>query len=250
MKKKIVGIIPSRYDSTRLPGKALVDIGGKTMIQRVYEQALKAKYLDKVVVATDSERIYEHIQSIGGNVLMTATTHRNGTERCAEVAQKLGHEFQVAINIQGDEPFIDPQQIDLIGELFEDDETEIATLIKKIEVAEQIFDEKEAKVVFNRNMEAIYFSRSAIPFLNGVPMKNWFKKQDYYKHLGIYGFQTSILSEIAELPPSALELSEGLEQLRWLDYYSIRVAVSATDTLAIDTPEDLKKVEAYLKKIN
>ncbi len=249
MAKKILGIIPSRYDSSRLYGKAMIDIAGKTMIQRVYEQSKKATKLDKVIVATDSELIFNHLNDIGGEVMMTSSTHKNGTERCAEVAEKMGKEYQVAVNIQGDEPFIDPSQIDLIASLFDTEDTEIGTLIKKIEIPEQIFDEKEAKVIFNSRMEAIYFSRSAIPYLNGKPQNEWFNLIPYYKHLGLYGFRSEILAKISMLPATDLEQAESLEQLRWLDYYKIKVAISELDTLAIDTAEDLKKVEAYLKNL-
>ncbi|HAI75078.1 MAG TPA: 3-deoxy-manno-octulosonate cytidylyltransferase [Microscillaceae bacterium] len=243
---KILGVIPARYNSSRLPGKALIDIGGKSMIQRVYEQALKAQKVDAVVVATDDQRIASHVESFGGQVVLTRADHLNGTTRCAEVAEKMQHDFQVAINIQGDEPFIDPAQIDLIATLFDDPQTQIATLVKQIEVPAQIFDEKEAKVVFSQAMEAIYFSRSPIPYLHNQPKGKWFELQPYFKHLGIYGFQMPILIEAAAMPPTPLELAESLEQIRWLERFTIKIAISQTDTLAIDTPDDLTKIQAYL----
>ena len=244
--KKILGIIPSRYHSTRLEGKALIDIGGKSMTQRVYEQASKCKKLDKVIVATDDERIFEHVTGFGGNVMMTSKDHQNGTERCAEVANKSGDEFGFVINIQGDEPFIDPAQIDEVATLFEDNETEIATLGKKIISYEELIDEKEAKIALNVKNEAVYMSRSPIPYLRAVAMQEWHLKHDYYKHIGIYGFRSEILANISKLQSSPLEIAEGLEQLRWLAYYKIKVGITEYETLAIDTAEDLKLVEKYL----
>jgi 3-deoxy-manno-octulosonate cytidylyltransferase (CMP-KDO synthetase) len=244
---RVLGIIPARYDSTRLPGKALLDIGGKSMTQRVYEQAQKAQKLADVMVATDDERIFQHIQSFGGKVMMTDKNHINGTDRCAEVVSKLGTDFQAVINIQGDEPFIDPEQIDEIASLFDDSQVEIATLAKKIESYDELIDVKEAKVVLNQRNECVYMSRAAVPFMRGVDIKEWHQKADYYKHIGIYGFRADVLSKIPHLPISDLEKVEGLEQLRWLAYYRIKVGITKFETLAIDTAEDLKLIEKYLK---
>lgn len=243
---KIAGIIPARYASTRLEGKPLVDIGGKSMIQRVYEQAKKCEQLTKVIVATDDIRIEKHILDFGGEVMMTSTTHTNGTDRCAEVSARLGDDFEVIINIQGDEPFINPNQIKDLAVLFEESDTEIATLGKKIISYEELIDEKEAKIVLNQRQEAIYMSRSAVPFLRNVPIQDWHTKQNYYKHIGIYGFKAKILTQIPKLPIVELEISEGLEQLRWLAYFRIKVGFTDYETFAIDTLEDLKQVEKYL----
>ncbi|MCU0443794.1 MAG: 3-deoxy-manno-octulosonate cytidylyltransferase [Microscillaceae bacterium] len=243
---QILGIIPARYDSTRLPGKALVDIGGKSMTQRVYEQAKKAQKLAEVIVATDDERIFNHIQSFGGKVMMTAKTHTNGTDRCAEVAHKLASDYQAVINIQGDEPFIDPAQIDEIAGLFADQTTEIATLAKKIVSYEELIDEKEAKVVLNQRNECVYMSRSAVPYMRGADISEWHVRQNYYKHIGIYGFRSDVLVQIPHLPVSELEKIEGLEQLRWLAYFKIKIGITQFETLAIDTAEDLKLIDKYL----
>jgi 3-deoxy-manno-octulosonate cytidylyltransferase (CMP-KDO synthetase) len=243
---QILGIIPARYDSTRLPGKALIDIGGKSMTQRVYEQAKKAQKLAEVIVATDDERIFKHIQTIGGKVIMTSKSHNNGTDRCAEVAESLKADYQAVINIQGDEPFIDPAQIDEIAGLFADSTVEIATLAKKIVSYEELIDEKEAKVVLNQRNECVYMSRSAVPYMRGVTIKEWHLKQNYYKHIGIYGFRSDVLVNIPHLPVSDLEKIEGLEQLRWLAYYKIKIGITEYETLAIDTAEDLKLVAKYL----
>jgi len=245
---KILGIIPARFHSQRLPGKVMIDIGGKTMIQRVYEQSLKARLLDKVIVATDHPMVFDHIVAIGGEAWMTDENHSNGTSRCAEIAEKLKDDYSVIINIQGDEPFIDPNQIDLIAELFDDSNTQIATLIKKIEENYQIFDEKEAKVIFNDKQEAIYFSRSPIPYLHQKPKDNWIEFMPFYKHLGLYGFQTDVLLKAVQLAPHPYEIAESLEQLRWLAHFKIKVAISTQDTLAIDSEADLKLVEKFINK--
>ncbi len=232
---KIAGIIPSRYGSTRFPGKSLVDIDGKTMIRRVYEQAIQTKSLTEVIVATDDERIYKEVKSFGGKVVMTASSHKNGTERCAEVALTL--DADVVINIQGDEPFIHPGQIDLLAFCFENPDTQIATLIKKQEWDDVLKNPARIKVVVNQKMEALYFSRSIIP----NPISNFDPDIfNFYLHIGIYGFRKNVLTEVVKLPASLLELAESLEQLRWLDYgYKIKCAVTEHQSTSIDTPEDL-----------
>lgn len=239
---KIIGIIPARYDSSRFPGKPLADIGGISMIQRVYNQAKHASVLSEVIVATDDQRIYDHIKSAAGNVVMTRKDHQSGTDRCAEVIASL-QGFDIAINIQGDEPFIDPQQINLLASCFENPTTQIATLVHKASSNEELLNENKPKVVLNKNGEAIYFSRQAIPFLRGTKIEDWLTKRPFYNHIGIYGYRTEVLKEISALPISDLEQMEALEQLRWLDNgYKIQTAVSAHTNDAIDTPEDLKYI--------
>ena len=238
---KVLGIIPARFASTRFPGKPLVDIGGKTMIQRVYEQALKSD-LDKVVVATDDERIVTEVKRFGGDFILTNPNHQSGTDRCAEVVQKLPG-FDVVINIQGDEPFIDPAQIALVSSCFNDETVELATLIKEINEDAELFNTNIPKVVINSNQQAIYFSRHPIPFIRNAEKENWTTAHQFYKHIGIYGYKTATLLEITKLPPSSLELAESLEQLRWLENgYQIKTKITNIETIAIDTPEDLQKI--------
>lgn len=244
---KILGVIPARYDSVRLPGKVMIELSGKTIIQRVIEQVEKSEKLSQIVVATDNELIFNHVKDLGKEVMMTANTHRNGTERCAEVAQKLGSEYDVVINIQGDEPFISPSQVDALANLFEESDTEIGTLVKKIDKSEDIFAEGEAKVIFNERQEVLVFSRSAIPYFRGKPQSEWHLHHDYYKHIGIYGFRSDILANISSLKPTALELAESLEQLRWLAHYKIKVGITDLEVIPIDTQEDLKKATEFLK---
>lgn len=239
---KVIGIIPARYQSSRFPGKPLVDIEGKTMIQRVYNQVKHAESLTEVIIATDDQRIYDHVKSFAGNVMMTSPEHRSGTDRCAEVIQNI-QGFDIAINIQGDEPFIDPQQIDLLVSCFADSATQIATLVKKVADKDELFNENKPKVVLSKNGEAIYFSRQAIPFSRGVKPEEWLKNRPYYSHIGIYGYRIDTLKEIAQLPVSDLEIMESLEQLRWIDNrYTIKTAISTHSNDAIDTPDDLKYI--------
>lgn len=241
----ILGIIPARYDSTRFPGKPLVEIKGKSMIMRVYEQSAIA--FKTVYVATDDDRIYQHVKSFGGKVIMTSREHKSGTDRCAEAAKKISEElntgFDVVVNIQGDEPFIQPTQLELLVSCFKNSEIEIATLVKQIELEEDIWDTNKPKVVLNNKEQAIYFSRSAIPFLRNVQKEEWLKRGEFYKHIGLYAYRSNILQEITKLPMSKLELSESLEQLRWIENgYKIGVRISNIETISIDTPEDLKKI--------
>lgn len=239
---RILGIIPARYASTRFPGKPLVDIDGKTMIQRVYEQALRSSKLNEVVVATDDERILLHVRAFGGRAILTASNHQSGTDRCAEVAGKLPG-FDILINIQGDEPFINPQQIDIVCDCFESAETELATLVKKINTAEELHNPNTPKVVLNSSYEAIYFSRTAIPYLRNVELHNWVNSHSFYKHIGIYGYRAETLAAITKLQVSNLEQAEALEQLRWIENgYKIKVAITDIENQAIDTPEDLEKI--------
>jgi 3-deoxy-manno-octulosonate cytidylyltransferase (CMP-KDO synthetase) len=245
---RILGIIPARYASTRFPAKALADIRGKSMVRRVYEQALKAGSLSSVVVATDHEEIYEHVKGFG-EVVMTNSAHQSGTDRCCEALHKAGKPFDYVINIQGDEPFIMPEQIDLLATCLKSADVELATLVKKITDQETLFNPNTPKVIFNKNSEAMYFSRQTIPHLRGVKQEDWLSSHDYYKHIGIYAYRTDILGQITRLPVSELEKSEALEQLRWIENgYKIKVAVTEYETIGIDTPEDLKKVLANYKE--
>jgi len=238
---KILGVIPARYASTRFPGKPLVDINGKTMIRRVYEQAVKAN-LNKVVVATDDERIASEVKSFGGEFILTSDQHQSGTDRCAEVAAKLPG-FDIVVNIQGDEPFIDPEQISLLTSCFLDKKVKLATLIKEIKENSELFNANIPKVVINNNQQAIYFSRNPIPFIRNADQENWKNNHQFYKHIGIYAYKTATLLAITQLKPSSLELAESLEQLRWIENgYQIQTKVTSIETIAIDTPEDLQKI--------
>jgi len=244
----IIGIIPSRYASTRFLGKPLAIIKGKSMVQRVYEQALKANNLSKVVVATDDDRIFNHVDSFGGEAVMTATSHTNGTSRCLEAleileSQQTASSFDAVINIQGDEPFIKPEDIDNLTSLFFDDEVDIATLTKKISRSDEINDPNTVKVVFDTNQFALYFSRQAIPFLRETPVDQWSTYHNFFKHIGLYGYRTDVLKKISQLPPSPLELSEKLEQLRWLENgFRIKVKTTDFESISVDTPDDLKNI--------
>ncbi|NEU07211.1 3-deoxy-manno-octulosonate cytidylyltransferase [Flavihumibacter sp. R14] len=238
---KITGIIPARYASTRFPGKPLIDIGGKSMIRRVYEQALKSKLLSEVVVSTDDQRIYDHVSGFGGSVQMTSATHQSGTDRCAETALYY-EDSDVFVNIQGDEPFIDPKQIDLLCSCFSEPQVDLATLIKKITDIEELRSPNSPKVIINNKDEAIYFSRTPIPFLRDHKQDTWLQYQSYYKHIGIYGYRREALNAITKLRVSSLESAEALEQLRWIENgYTIKVAVTTIESIAIDTPSDLSK---------
>ena len=239
---KILGIIPARYASTRFPGKPLVDIAGKSMIQRVYEQAKKCVHLSEVIFATDDERIYKHVHDFGGVAIITSPDHQSGTDRCAEVALKH-QQYDVIINIQGDEPFIDPEQISKLAACFNDQDTQIATLIKKVLTQEELFNTNSPKVVVNKLSEAVYFSRSPLPHIRGQEPQNWLNHFTYFKHIGIYGYRADVLQQITKLPVSFLEKAESLEQLRWIENgYRIKVAETELETFAVDTPEDLEKL--------
>ncbi|MCX3265217.1 3-deoxy-manno-octulosonate cytidylyltransferase [Pedobacter agri] len=244
-----IGIIPARYASTRFPGKPLVDIAGKTMIQRVYEQASKAKSLSKVVVATDDERIADEVKRFGGEFVFTGSQHQSGTDRCAEVIEKLP-DYEIVINIQGDEPFIEPAQIDLLASCFIEEKVQLATLIKPIQSQESIYNPNSPKVVIDINGRAMYFSRSPIPFIRNGEPGVWAEKHKFYKHIGIYGYRTESLKAITKLPPSALEIAESLEQLRWIENgFYIQTKVTDLETVAIDTPEDLLKLNKLLEAL-
>ncbi len=243
---KVLGIIPSRYASTRFPGKPLADICGKSMVQRVYEQAEATAEVERVVVATDDKRIVRNVESFGGNVMLTGSSHANGTSRCLEVVEKLekqGHYFDVVMNIQGDEPLIQPDQISQLIALFSNETTDIATLAHRIREVEELMNPNAVKVVTGTQQQALYFSRQAIPFVRGENPENRLGKIDFYKHLGIYAYRTSVLKKIVLLPPGKLEQAEKLEQLRWLENgFVIKVGITDYEGVGVDTPEDLAKL--------
>lgn len=250
MEKKFIGIIPARYASTRFPGKPLAKIGGITMIERVYRQAQKA--LDTVIVATDDSRIYDTVVSFGGDVVMTSSNLRSGTDRCFEAFHNCDVEADVVINIQGDEPFIDPSQIEALKKCFDDDSVDIATLIRPFNPDNDFSELKNPntpKVVVDNQWNALYFSRSVIPFVRNADLEAWPACVQFYTHVGIYAFRSKCLAEVVALPSSSLELAESLEQLRWLQNgYKIRTAVTNSINFGIDTPADLEAAEEYLKR--
>ncbi|MBQ4498903.1 MAG: 3-deoxy-manno-octulosonate cytidylyltransferase [Alistipes sp.] len=245
---KSLAIIPARYASTRFPAKPLAKLGGKLIIERVYRQVQQA--IDDVVVATDDERIMSAVESFGGRAVMTSTEHRSGTDRCYEALMKVGGSYDIVINVQGDEPFIQPEQIRSLVACFEDPATDIATLVKPFTVEdgiEALENPNSPKVVVSRDMKAIYFSRSVIPYMREVPREEWLSRHTYYKHIGMYAFRAKTLGEVTALPQSSLELSEKLEQLRWLENgYRIGVGITTIETIGIDTPEDLRRAEEFL----
>ena len=245
---KIVGIIPARFASTRFPGKPLADIGGKPMIQRVYEQAKSV--LPDVWVATDDDRIFKAVEKFGGNAVMTREDHKSGTDRIQEAAEKIGGDFDVIINIQGDEPFVQPSQIETLMHLFDDSQTQIGTLGKPFDVSngmENVDNPNSPKIVTDLRGFALYFSRSVIPYVRGKEHDVWHENFPYLKHLGVYAYKKDVLKEVTSLPQSSLEMAESLEQLRWLENgYRIRVGKTDVETVGIDTPEDLQKAEEFL----
>jgi len=244
---KILGIIPARYQSSRFPGKVLADINGKSMVQRVYEQASKSVNLNKVIIATENENVIQHVTSFGGEAVLTDASHASGTDRCFEALSLQSETFDYVVNIQGDEPFINPQQITELTNLL-DGSIELATLIKKITTTDELFNLGEVKTVFNNNMEALYFSRQPIPYYRNETELNWLQHQEFYKHIGIYAYRTDVLEKISELPVSNLENAESLEQLRWLENgLKIKLAKTDFESMCIDTREDLEKVLATLK---
>ena len=248
MKSKVLAIIPARYASSRFPGKPLIDIGGKTMIERVYRQVKKAKLINEVIVATDDARIAEAVKHFGGLVEMTAANHPSGTDRCAEVAKRFEGAFDLVVNIQGDEPFINPQAIDALCTSFENPLVGIASLCKKIEDKVTLTNTNVVKVVKDKNGFALYFSRHPIPFLRNALTSNWQLEHPYFKHLGIYGFRLTTLLQLTQLAQSELEKAESLEQLRWVENgFRIYMSETTHETLAIDSPSDLEHVEKYLK---
>ncbi len=246
---KFIGIIPARYASTRFPGKPLAILNGKPIVQHVYENA--AKGLDAVWVATDNSRIAQAVTNFGGQFIMTREDHQSGTDRCAEAAQLLSvkHDFDVVINIQGDEPFVRMEQIEALKSCFTDAATQIATLVKVIDSEEVLFNPNRPKVVVGRNRDALLFSRETIPHIRGAAKKQWLDQHEFYCHLGMYAYREDVLQQITLLPPSKLELAESLEQLRWLENgFVIKVAQTRVESIGIDTPEDLEAARLFLER--
>lgn len=241
--KKVIAIIPARFASTRFPGKPLVDLGGKPMIQRTYERVIAVKGWQRVVIATDDLQIKEASEAFGAEVIMTRADHVSGTDRCAEVLSKLGSDFDYVVNIQGDEPFIEPAQLLELAEGFKTN-APILTLIKHINDVDTLFSVNTPKVVVNQRGEALYFSRQTIPHLRGIPEQAWLASHRFYKHIGLYAYRADILIELSHLKPSPLELAESLEQLRWLENgYTIQTIETQFETMGIDTPDDLEKIK-------
>ncbi|MBO6187306.1 MAG: 3-deoxy-manno-octulosonate cytidylyltransferase [Prevotella sp.] len=244
---KFVAIIPARYASTRFPGKPLAVLGGKPVIQRVYEQV--SSVVNEVHVATDDERIRQCVEQFGGHAVMTRSDHKSGTDRIEEAAEKTGTTADVIINVQGDEPFIQPSQIKTLMQLFDNADTQIGTLGKPFDSMEAVLNPNSPKIVTDRQGFALYFSRSAIPFVRGTQQTEWLTRFPYLKHLGIYAYRRDVLRQVTQLPQSPLEQAESLEQLRWLENgYRIRVGLTDTETVGIDTPEDLERAEAFLSQ--
>lgn len=242
---KFIGIIPARYASTRFPGKPLALLGGRPVIQHVYEKAVTA--LGDAYVATDDKRIYDVVLAFGGKAVMTRNDHKSGTDRIEEACQKIGTDADVIINIQGDEPFVHPSQLRIIQRLFDHPQTQIGTLGKRFESMEAVMNPNSPKIVTDKNGFALYFSRSVIPFIRGKEQNCWLEHFPFLKHLGIYAYRREILHEITQLPQSSLEIAESLEQLRWLENgYHIRVGLTDIETVGIDTPDDLQKAEEFL----
>lgn len=250
LEMRFVGIIPARYASTRFPAKPLAMLGGKPVIQRVYEQV--AGVLDDAYVATDDERIEQAVKAFGGKVVMTSVHHKSGTDRCFEAFNKVGGNFDVVVNIQGDEPFIQPSQLEAVKACFLDERTQIATLGMPLPADmgyEALENVNMVKMVVSKDMKALYFSRSVIPFQRNCEKTDWLSHHIYYRHIGLYAYQAEVLREITSLPQSSLELAESLEQLRWLENgYTIKVGLTNVETIGIDTPEDLQRAEEFLKQ--
>ena len=247
---KFIAIIPARYASTRFPAKPLAVLAGKTVIERVYTQVVN--HVDKAVVATDNELIASEVERFGGTSIMTSELHRSGTDRCCEALSKVEGDYDVVINVQGDEPFIQPEQIQLLKQCFDDPSVDIATLVKPFDREggfEAVQNPNSPKVVLGNDMQALYFSRSVIPYIRGKEQgEEWMQSHTFYKHIGIYAYRADVLRQITQLPQSSLELAESLEQLRWLQNgYKIKVGVTNIETVGIDTPEDLTRAEQFLR---
>ena len=244
---KFIAIIPARYASTRFPGKPLAMLGGKPVIQRVYEQATSV--LGEAYVATDDERIFQTVTDFGGKAVMTRTDHKSGTDRIEEAVEKLATDADVIINIQGDEPFVQASQLQTLMHLFDDPETQIGTLGKPFENMEAVDNPNSPKIVCDRRGFALYFSRSVIPHVRGKERAEWIEHFPYLKHLGLYAYRREVLREVTQLPQTPLELAESLEQLRWLENgYRIRVGLTDVETVGIDTPADLERAEEFLRQ--
>ncbi|MCI5813523.1 MAG: 3-deoxy-manno-octulosonate cytidylyltransferase [Bacteroidales bacterium] len=246
--KRFVGIIPARYSSTRFPGKPLAILGGKTVIERVYTQVADA--LDDAYVATDDTRIFDTVTGFGGKAVMTRTDHKSGTDRIEEAVEKIGGQWDVVVNVQGDEPFIQRSQIDTLCRCFDDEDTQIATLGKPFDSMEAVDNPNSPKIVTDLRGYALYFSRSVIPYVRGAEHDAWMGHYPYLKHLGIYAYRREVLEAVTRLPQSPLELAESLEQLRWLQHgYKIKVGTTDVETIGIDTPDDLARAEAFLQSL-
>ncbi len=246
--KRFVGIIPARYASTRFPGKPLAILGGKTVIERVYTQVADA--LDDAYVATDDTRIFDTVTGFGGKAVMTRTDHKSGTDRIEEAVEKIGGQWDVVVNVQGDEPFIQRSQIDTLCQCFDDEDTQIATLGKPFDSMEAVDNPNSPKIVTDLRGYALYFSRSVIPYVRGAEHDAWMGHYPYLKHLGIYAYRREVLEAVTRLPQSPLELAESLEQLRWLQHgYKIKVGTTDVETIGIDTPDDLARAEAFLQSL-
>lgn len=243
---KFIGIIPARYASTRFPGKPLALLGCKPVIQHVYEKV--AAVLEAAYVATDDERIYDAVKSFGGQVVMTRTDHKSGTDRIEEAIEKIGGEWDVVVNVQGDEPFVAKSQLDTICHCFDDPTTQIATLGKPFESMEAVQNPNSPKIVVDNMGFAMYFSRSVIPYVRGKEESSWLTHYPFLKHLGIYAYRKDVLRQVTQLPQSSLEIAESLEQLRWLQNgFKIKVGTTDVETVGIDTPQDLERAEEFLK---
>ena len=245
---KFIGIIPARYSSSRFPGKPLALLGGKPVIEHVYGQV--SSVMEDVFVATDDQRIYDAVEAFGGKAIMTRSDHKSGTDRICEALEKVAGSFDVVINIQGDEPFIQKSQLETVMQCFDDPRTQIATLGKPFESMEAVENPNSPKIVLDNDGYALYFSRSVIPFVRGKEHEEWLSHFPYLKHIGLYAYRTEVLMEISKLPQSTLELAESLEQLRWLQNgYKIKVGLTDVETIGIDTPEDLQRAEEKLSSL-
>ena len=246
---KFIGVIPARYASTRFPGKPLALLGGEYVIKRVYD--IVAATLGEAYVATDDQRIYDAVVGFGGKAVMTRADHKSGTDRIEEAVEKIGTDCDVVVNIQGDEPFIHPSQIKAVCECFNDPATQIATLGKPFTDMESVENPNSPKIVVDNNNNAMYFSRSVIPFVRGVERSQWIGEYPFLKHLGIYAYKKEVLAQITRLPQSSLEKAESLEQLRWLQNgYVIKVGITELETIGIDTPDDLIRAEKALEQLS
>lgn len=245
---KFIGIIPARYSSSRFPGKPLAILGGKPVIEHVYRQV--SSVMEDVFVATDDQRIYDAVEAFGGKAIMTRSDHKSGTDRICEALEKVGGSFDVVINIQGDEPFIQKSQLETVMQCFDDPRTQIATLGKPFESMEAVENPNSPKIVLDNDGYALYFSRSVIPFVRGKEHEEWLSHFPYLKHIGLYAYRSEVLREISKLPQSTLELAESLEQLRWLQNgYKIKVGLTDVETIGIDTPEDLQRAEEKMANL-
>lgn len=248
---KFIGLIPARYQSSRFPGKPLAMLGGKPVIQRVYEQVSKS--FDEAYVCTDDDRIFQAVTAFGGKAVMTSTDCKSGTDRVCQALETLQSDADVVVNIQGDEPFIQASQLQLLKDCFQDSTTQIATLVKPFlptDSPEKLHNPNSPKVILTPDRRAIYFSRSVIPYLRDVAPEEWLSRHTFYKHIGLYAYKADVLRQIASLPQGQLEKCESLEQLRWLENgYVIKVGITDVETIGIDTPADLQAAENYLKTL-